>query len=287
MEDCIKKIGFDVDLVKKEMDRYEKMEDQLDYLSNLESKSREVLYDVDNILILLENHIEKNLNKDGFDKIKSGNVINLNAFSFVSKKIKSIKNPNSKKVLDCILPKLVGKTFMETDKIFEKWINKIDSYRDKLFFMIEQGEKLTEYRTENRIEKFLWLSDEESLLNLFNSLVSNGFLEPLEDLYESLALHFNLNERKKIPIQSKLPFKRFNWLNEEKDLAYFHLKLNTFNLLEFTNSKHILFTDHFVLRGAGLKSKNFGDYYNQVKKRPNDYIPNNSLENILKHLPKS
>lgn len=285
MEDCVKKVGFDIQLVEKELQVYHDNLTEVDYLVNLESVVWDVADEVDDVLIAMEEHIKKHQGKKDFGKPNRSRLIDTIVFDFIDRRAKKAKNELSQKILYCIRDLTLNRTFFEADEEFEHWMNELSEFQQYLAFEIEKREKLLSQRIERKIKKLYWMGSEETLIDMFEQFKSKEFWEYTGNTMNAITLHFNIDKREIIPIKSELPFQKINWLFEMNDLVkWYRVMIEKKYIFEDTSSKHIILTSHFLLNGKQIDYKIIGDRYRQVKSNP-DYKIHSALNTFLKDLP--
>jgi hypothetical protein len=276
MKDYLQKIGFDLESFKKKVQELDSPKKKVDYITKIDSDVWAVYCDVDNVLIEMENHVEKNLGKKNFNQ--SG------AYKFVKREIDSIKNPKSKKVLNYILKSLKGKTFIESDTIFEDWINELGLLYHYTGLLLDQIGVEIDNAVRKLTSKLHWLGKENDLIEMFKELISKEFIEDIGDLNDNLSLHFSLEKRDQISLKPEIPFQKINWLKSLNDLVLWYRSMYEKKLIDEPDNKHVLAVYHFKLRGKNIKHKDFKDRYNKVKSEAT-YKPSQSIKNLIESLP--
>ena len=285
MKNCIEKIGFDIQLVEKELQRIHDNSLEVDYLVNFESVVWNVIDEVGNVIIAMENHNKKHPVKKDFNKPTKSKVIDTKVFNFINGRAKKVKDKLSEKFLNCISYLTLNKNFIEADKVLEHWINELGEFSDYLSDEIESRQSTLKQRVERNIKKFYWNESEETLIDMFEQFKSKGFWEYEGDTKNAIAIHFNIDKREVIPIKSELPIQKINWLFKMNDLVkWYRVMIDKKYIVKDTSIKHKILASHFLLNGKQIDSKIFGDRYRQVKSNP-DYKIHSTLNTFLEDLP--
>ena len=273
MKDYLQKIGFDLESFKEKGLELDSPKKKVDYITKIDRDVWAVYCDVDNVLIEMENHIENNYGKKNFNQ--SG------AYKYVKSEIGNIKNPKSKKVLKYILQSLKDKTFLESDKIFEDWINELGVLYHYTGLLLDQIGVEIDNAVRKLTLKLHWLGKESDLIKMFKELISKEFIEDIENLNDNLSLHFSLEKRDQIRLKTEHPFQKINWIKSFNDLVFWYRSMYEKNLIDEPENKHVLAVYHFKLSSKNLKLKNFRDRYNKVKKGDTDYNISQSIQNLV------
>ena len=285
IEDCVKKVGYDIDLIKSELERYNDIQIQVTYLVRLEDEVWKTLADVDNVFISLEKHIEKHIGSKNFNIPNKSKILDMIVFDFIDRQAKKVKDEKAKTILFCIRDLCLGKTFLEADQEFEHWINELGEVLHYLNFEIEKREIHLPSRLESRIKKLYWMGSEEFLIDMFEQFKSKEIWEYGGDKMNAIAHHFSIDKRETIPIKSELPFQKINWLFEPSDLARWYRTMIEKNYIIKDYMSNLLITFHFLLNGNEIDHQVFGDRFRQIESKAT-YKTHTVLNQYLNSLPK-
>jgi hypothetical protein len=280
MEDCVKKVGFDSDLVKLELKKYMDVDTQIEYLIDFEAEAWKVADEVGSVYLLLEKHIEKHFDSKNFDKPNKSKMLDRRVFNFIDRRTKKFNNEKTKKILYCIRDLTLNQSFLRADEEFQHWMNEIGDFAQYISSEIEKRQAIVPFRIERRIKKFYWMGDEKVLIDMFDQFRSKEFWEYDGETKDAIALHFSIDKRDTIPILSNLPFQKINWLFELNDLARWYKVMIEKNYINAPTTLHMTLASHFFLNGKAVDYLIYGDRYQHVKPK-GDYKTRQPLNKYL------
>ena len=324
MKNCIKKSGLDLTLIVQELTRYENdLDAQISYLKKIYDTSNTVYEDLDSFQFDIEPELSKETKSQ---KKKSDVRVDLKAHQLIEKELtEKIKNDYSKKILKCIQDNSVFYTISDPDwkpgekitevrvvssisnldRALEENIDEVLDVKWELSDMIEQRESLIQLRLgkpviKKSIEKIHWRKSEELLIQTFKNLNEHS-LENIgeNELLDVLSLHFEVHNRKIIPLEANLSFRKFIWSDSLTQLANFYRGLIDSKAIAVSkNNKHKELAKHIATLDGDIEPDKFESTYSKTKSedirnslnpnykfpQKNSYRPDNYIIEILKPL---